>query len=124
MALADIILNDGQGTPVAHTFTFVSSVNNRIIRADLAAGPEVPLTLTHAHSEDKKGGVTVRRHLLRLDRTVLDTDGITPHQVNIRLMSDVPNAVLTDALADDCAAYIRNWATAANVRAWFRGSVG
>lgn len=124
MALADIVLNDGQGTPVAHTFTFVSTVNNRIIRADLSASPEAPLTLTHAHSEDKKGGVIVRRHLLRVDRTVLDSDGITPHMTNIRLMADVPNPVLSDALADDLAAYIRNWATSANVRAWLKGSVG
>lgn len=124
MALADITLNDGQSTPVAHTFTYVSTQNNRVIRSDFAASPETPLTLSMAHSEAKKSGVTVKSHLLRVDKTVLDTDGITPHLTNIRLMADVPNPVLSDELADDLAAYIRNWATGANIRAWLKGSVG
>lgn len=125
MALADIVLNDGQGTPVAHTFTFVrSEKNNRIVRSDLSASPEVPLELTHAHTEALRAGTKVRSHLLRVDKTVLDSDGITPYATNIRVMADVPNSVLSDALADDLAAYIRNWATSANVRAWLRGSVG
>lgn len=124
MALADITLNDGQGTPVAHVFAFTATTNGRVLRSDFSAPAEEPLTLTHAHNESKRGTVKVRSHLLRVDKTILDTDGITPHQANIRLMADVPNPVLTDALADDLAAYIRNWASSANVRAWLRGSVG
>lgn len=124
MALADITLNDGQVSPVAHTFTYTSTVNNRVIRSDMAAAPEAPLSMTHAHSEAKKSGVTIRSHLIRFDKTVLDGDGITPHISNIRLMADVPNPVLSDALADDLAAFIRNWATAVNVRAWLKNSVG
>lgn len=124
MALNDIILADGQGTPVDHTFTFVSSVNNRILRSDLSATPETPLTMTHAHTENTRNGVRVRSHLFRIDATALDADGVTPHNANIRIMADVPNPILSDALADDLAAYIRNWATSANVRAWLRNSVG
>lgn len=124
MALADITLNDGAGTPVAHTFAYVSTANNRVVRSDFAASPEAPITLSMAHNEAKKSGVTVKSHLLRIDKVVLDTDGITPHASNIRLMADVPNPVLSDALADDLAAFIRNWATANNIRAWLRGSVG
>lgn len=124
MALADIILADGQGTPVNHTFTFVQTMNGRVVRADLAAAPEAPLTLTHAHSEKKVGAQVTKSHLLRFDRVILDSDGITPYQTNIRLMADVPTAVYSDAMADDFAAFIRNWATSANVRAFLRGSVG
>lgn len=124
MALADITLNDGQSTPVAHTFAYVSSENGRVKRTELAAPTEEPLALTMGHRESKSGKTVVRSHLLRVDKTKLDTDGITPHQANIRLMSDVPNPILSDALADDFAAYIRNWATSANVRAWLKGSVG
>lgn len=124
MALADITLNDGQGTPVAHTFTFISATNNRIVRSDLAAAPETPLTFTIAHSENVRNGVKVRSHLARFDRTVMDGDGVTPYAANFRLMGDVPNPILSDSLADDFAAFIRNWATNANVRAWLRGSVG
>lgn len=124
MALADITLNDGQGTPVAHTFTFISATNNRIVRSDLAAAPEAPLTLTIAHSENVRNGSKIRSHLTRFDKTILDGDGVTSYTANIRLMSDVPNPILTDALADDLASYIRNWATNTNVRAWLKGSVG
>lgn len=124
MALADITLNDGQGTPVAHTFSYTGTVANRVIRSDFSAAAEEPLTLTMAHSEATRSGVKTKSHLLRIDRTELDSDNVTPHACNIRLMCDIPNPVLSDALADDFAAYIRNWATSANVRAWVKGSVG
>lgn len=124
MALADITLNDGQGTPAAHVFTYVGTVNNRIVRSEIAAAPETPQYLTHAHSESKRNGVTTKSHLLRIDKTVLDGDGITPHTANIRVMCDIPNPILSDALLADLAAYVRNWASAVNVQAWGRGSVG
>lgn len=124
MALADITLNDGQGTPVAHTFTYVTMQGSKVIRRDFAAAPETPLQMTHGHQTATKGGVGVDSHLLRIDVTTLDSDGITPYISNIRIMSDVPRPILSDALADNLAAYVRNWATSANIRAWLRGSVG
>lgn len=124
MALADIILADGQGTPVSHTFTYVGTQNGRVVRSDMAAAAETPLTLTHAHQIGMRNGVKVKSHLLRVDKSVMDADGVTAHAANIRLMADVPVPVISDALADDFAAYIRNWATSANVRAWFKDSVG
>lgn len=124
MALADITLNDGQASPVAHTFTYIASRDGRTIRADMAAPTEEPLTMTFAHNERKVGGKTQRGHLVRFDKTKLDSDGITPLVANIRLNADIPNPILSDALADDLAAYIRNWATSVNVRAWLKGSVG
>lgn len=123
MALADVVLADGQGTPVNHTFSYTGTTGNRVIRSDFAAAAEESLTLTHAHSEGKRNGVTVKNHLLRVDCTKLDSDGVNAYQANIRLACDMPNAILSDALADDFAAYIRNWATSANVRAWLKGSV-
>jgi hypothetical protein len=124
MAFADITLNDGQGTPVAHTFTVVSNSGGRVVRLDLTATPEAPLAMTHAHSERKKGALAEKSHLFRIDKTVLDADGVTPYKANIRLMADMPDRIYSDALADDLAAYIRNWASSDNVRAWLRGSVG
>jgi hypothetical protein len=123
MALADIVLNDGQGTPVAHTFTYVSTVGNRVIRADFAAPVEQPIKLSIAHQDQKIAGAPAKSHLARIDLTLLDADGVTPHTANVRMMVDVPNAILSDALADDMAAYFRNWLTSANMRALLRGSV-
>lgn len=124
MALSDIILNDGQGTPAPHTFTYTGTVNNRVLRSELAAAPETPKIMSLAHSESKRSGVTTKSHLMRIDITVLDSDGITPHTANIRVMADIPNPILSDALMADMAAYVRNWATAATVQSWGRGSVG
>lgn len=124
MALADITLNDGQGTPVAHTFTYTGTVNGRVIRNDFSAPAEEPLQMTHAHQTSKRAGVEVKSHLIKFDKTKLDSDGTTPYVADIRIAGDCPAQIYSDALADDFAAYVRNWATSANVRAWFRGSVG
>lgn len=124
MALADITLADGQVSPANHVFTYIGTQSNRVIRSELAADLEEPLLLTFAHSDTKISGASAKSHLMRIDKTVLDTDGVTALKANIRMMCDMPNAILTDALADDFAAYIRNWATSANVRNWLRGSVG
>lgn len=124
MALADITINDGQGSPVAHTFTYVGTVNGRVLRSDFAAAAETPLTMTHGHTSRSVSGTNLDSHLLRIDRTALDADGVTAHKANVRLCCDVPRAIVSDALADDFAAFIRNWASSANVRAWLKGSVG
>lgn len=123
MALDNVVINDGQSTPVAHTFTYVGTVNNRVVRKDLAADPETPLVMTTAHTESRRAGRVVDSHLQRFDKTVLDADNVTGLPNNIRLMCDIDRAVFSDALADDFAAFIRNWATSANVRLWLRGAV-
>lgn len=124
MALADIVVNDGQGTPVAHTFKYVATTNGRVIRKDFAAGTEEPIMMAHAHNTKTVNGKRIDGHLYRLDVTLLDSDGVTPHTANIRLCADVPSAIYSDGLADNLAAYVRNWATNANVRDWLKGSVG
>lgn len=124
MALADIVLNDGQATPVAHTFTYIATSGNRVQRSDFSASAEAPLKMTHAHSETKLSGAAAKSHLFRIDCTVLDADGITPYTANVRVCCDVPNAVLSDTLADNLAAYVRNWISSSNFRAFLKGSVG
>lgn len=123
MALDDITLNDGQGTPVAHTFEYTGTQNNRVIRTDMSAPLEEPLTLTVAHSDTKIAGASAKSHLVRFDKTKLDADGVTGHKANFRFMFDCPNAILTDALAEDFAAFGRNFCTAENIKALARGSV-
>lgn len=124
MALANVTLNDGQGTPVAHTFEYTGSgANGRVIRSDMTANPETPLTMTIAHSERVRNGVKEKSHLIRFDKATLDADGVTVHNSNIRIMIDVPNPVQSDALADDFAAFGRNFLTSANTRAVLKGSV-
>jgi len=124
MALADITIADGQSSPVNHTFAYTGTVSgNRVVRQELAAPVEQPIILSIAHQKVRRNGIGITQHLYRIDRTVLDSDNITGFLNNIRLAADISDKVLSDALADDFAAFIRNWATSANIRAWLRGSV-
>lgn len=123
MALADVTLADGQSTPVNHVFAFVSALDGRVVRSELAAPAEEPKILTIGHREAKRSGVTIRSHLVRWDWTLLDTDGITPFTSNIRINVDVPNPILSDALAKNLAAMVRNFVTEANLIAIVKNSV-
>lgn len=123
MALADITLADGQGTPVNHVFTYTGTVNNRVIRSELTANPETPITLTMAHSESKKGGVTTKSHMARIDFTILDGDGVA-YTPNIRIVTDIPNPVNSTALQDNLKALAKNFLANAVATGWFQGSVG
>lgn len=124
MALDNITLADGQGTPVNHTFSYVQSLNGKVVRSDLAAPIEEPLILTFGHMARKIGQYPGQAHLARFDKTVLDADGVTPHVNNIRIMADIADRVVSDALADDLAAFVRNLLTSAFFRTFIRGSVG
>lgn len=124
MALADITLNDGQGTPVAHTFAYVTTENGRVLRKDMARTPDLPLMLTLGHTKAKVKGQTADSHLFRIDNSVLDADGVTVRHANIRVMIDCDPAIYSDGLADDLAAFVRNYFSSANTRLLMRGSVG
>lgn len=124
MAYADITLNDGASTPVAHVYTAINQKNGRVLRSDFAAAAETPWTLTMGHNEQTRAGSKVKSHLIRFDITVLDADGITPRTANARICADVPIAIQSDQLADHFAALVRNYATSANFRAFFKDSVG
>jgi hypothetical protein len=124
MALADITLADGQSTPVNHTFTYISSVDNKVVRSWLTASPEEPLILTFGHMVRKFGTYAGKGHLARFDLTKLDADNVTQHTANIRVMADIPDRILSDALAKDMAAYTRNLLTEAFFLAFVRGSNG
>lgn len=125
MALADVTLADGQSTPVNHVFSYVGTTNgSRVVRANLSATPEAPEHLSIDHKTVTKGGIQIDSHLVRVDLTVLDTDDAqTPYALNGRMMFDVPRRILSDAVADNLAAFLRNFATSANIRALLRGSV-
>lgn len=124
MALADITVNDGQGTPVAHTFTYVSTQGNRVLRSDMSAPAEEPLMLTLAHQTTKISGAQAKSHLVRFDKTVIDQDTGTTYKANARIVMDIPNAILSDALVDDFSAFVRNYFTEATARLIARDSVG
>jgi len=125
MALADIVINDGQGSPVAHTFAYVSSDSaGRVIRKDMSRTPDLPLTLTIGHQKSKVAGVSVDSHLVKVDDSIMDSDGITVRRASIRVIIDCDPNIYTDGEADNLAAYMRNYFSSANCRLLMKGSVG
>lgn len=124
MALSDISVADGKVSPVTHVFTYIGTTGNKCVRKDMAQAAETPWTLSIAHSTSMKNGKPVASHLTRFDVVLLDADGVTPLSCNIRVMADIPTAVVSDALADDLSALVRNWLSSANARTWVKGSIG
>lgn len=124
MALADITINDGLSTPVAHTFTYIGTENNKVVRANFAAPAEEPERLTIGHQSKVVSGNKVLSDLVRIDKTILDADNVTALVMNQRLMSDCPIRVYSDELADTLAGLWRNLLTNAWMRSFMKGSVG
>lgn len=124
MALEDIIAEDAESTPVSHTFTFLRTESGRVVRSDLDADPETPWLLTLGHNSRKVDGYVVQGHLARLDVAVLDADGVTVHPNNIRVVTELRNAVLTEQLCKNLRATLFNALTEAFFIAWCKGSVG
>lgn len=125
MALADIVLNDGQGSPVAHTFAFIGTdKTGRVVRKDMSRSPDLPLTLTLGHQTQKSGGVAVDAHLVKLDDARMDADNVTVRSAGFTATVRCDPNIYSDALADDLAAWLRNYFTSANMRLLMKGSVG
>jgi len=123
MALADITLVDSEATPVSHVMKYVSQQSGKTIRADFEASVEAPILFTIGHQSRKVNGKTLQSHLARLDWTILDADGITPYANNMRMMCDIFDPVLSDALADNLVTSLVSFMTEANIRLLVRGSV-
>jgi hypothetical protein len=123
MALADITLADSKSTPENHVFSYVGTVNNRVIRKNLSSGVDTPETLTIAHNETTKNGSKVDGHLARIDWILLDTDG-TPHAQNLRVVGDLSRAVYDQADFEDKVTMLRNLITDVFMVSMAAGSVG
>lgn len=125
MALADITIADGQGTPVNQVFAFVGTdKTGRVVRRNLARTPDLPQTLILGHQTQKQNGVATDAHLWKLDDARMDADGVTVRYAGITLTVRCDPNIYSDAVADDLAAYLRNYFTAANMRLLMKGSVG
>lgn len=123
MALDDITLTDSESTPVEHTMVYVAQQAQKVLRADLEAGTETPIVLTIGHQSRKVSQKVLRSHLVRIDWTLLDADGVTPYANNLRLMCEIYDPVLSDALVDNLTACMSSFMTEANMRLLARGSV-
>lgn len=124
MALADLTINDGQGTPIAHVFTYIGTdQQGRILRKDFARSTDLPLTMVVGHKKSTAKGISVDSHLVRFDDARMDADGVTVRFGNCRIMIDCDPDIASDAIAADYAAFIRNFATEANIKLLMKGSV-
>lgn len=124
MALADISIADGQGSPVTHVFSYIGSdKQGRIVRKDLTRTPDLPLLLTIGHQTQRQAGVTVDAHLVKIADSRMDADGVTVRYADVAVTCRVDPDIYTDGLADDFAAYLRNFFSSANMRLIMKGAV-
>lgn len=92
MALTDVTTKKGTITisdVAGYGYSFVGTdKDGKVIRKDLTAPLAEPRLLTYGHTSAVKTGVA--RHLVRLDRTVLE--GTEPYKGSVYVVFEVPKA--------------------------------
>lgn len=118
-AIATMTINDGQGTPVAHTFSPASQQGTRVTWADRS--PTIPAgfrTISHEFKEPT-GGRTVYSHNLAFVVPVVATvdgvDTVTGYESATVVLNCRPNSTLQNR--KDLMAYVANCLANANVKA-------
>lgn len=114
-AFADIILNDGQTTPIAHTFKTKTSTGREAVWEDRAGGVPVGFNVLKAVTKDTD---SVRRVVFSFDLPILETvsganpSGFTPapkvayyERVNLEFISSQRSATQN---RKDMYAFIQN----------------
>lgn len=122
MSLAsNIVLNDGQTTPVAHTFSATKVAPDGTERIDTATTIVEPSLFVIKHSPSGKGATVSDRHLCQLSLTKKDALGVSQTLVTNLTVAVPRNVVITRAMINDHLAYVKNFiATSTNVDAILR----
>jgi hypothetical protein len=99
------------GTSVTDTFALQSIQGGKSIRADAAATPGIPRTVTISHQEVSRSGGPADRHLVRLDRSFSPAEEGDPIQVaSVQLVIEVPrsavNAAAVQNMVDQLEAFL------------------
>lgn len=88
-----VVLSDGTSN---HSYTLRSITDGKSIRADSTAPFGAPKTLTISHGlRTPKDPTSPLRHLVRLDDTVVNTDG-SKEQLSIYVVAEIPQTASWD----------------------------
>lgn len=119
---ASIVINDGQATPVAQTFSATSVAVDGTTRINVATTLVEPGLFTIKHSVSGKAPHQIDRHLVQFSTVKKDALGV-PYTLTGNLTLAWPReTVITRAMVNDQIAFIRNFlSVTANVDAIVRG---
>jgi hypothetical protein len=95
----DVVLT-GDVAPTSRTYAFNSMEGGRSIRKNALAPLGEPETLTVAHTATKRGTQSVDRHLVRIDLTKSDVNGVLAVG-SVQVVLEVPRVILTAAQIKD-----------------------
>lgn len=124
MALENVVLVDAAAANQTYTMVGGISADGKVIRRNLAISLETPHILTTSHSQQGKGANVTDRHLSRLDRTVLDADGVTPYIGSLYLVGVAPRRVITSAMMWDLYKQLTSrFPNEAALTAWLAGQL-
>lgn len=107
---SDIVLNDAQATPVAHTFTEIERALNTTKRVDANAGETLtePQLMEIKHSVSGKAPNIIDRHLVSFSETVKDSLGVSQVVVCNFTLAVPRSSVITRAKVNDQFRYLIN----------------
>lgn len=123
MALtSNVSINDGQATPVSHTFAATVVATDGTTRIDQVSTLVEPVLFVIKHSVSGKAPNLTDRTLVQFSTTKKDTLGVA-QVLNSNFTIAAPrNAVITRAMINDHIAFIKNFlSVTANVDAILRG---
>lgn len=118
----DLTFNNS--VPAAVTYSFISSAGGKTIRKDSTRPIEEPAVMTVSHETAGKGTSAVDRHLVRLDLTELDGDGVTAATGSVHVVLTVPRKIITAAIIQDLVVQMKNYLTSGNVTKILNGEPG
>jgi len=95
-------------------YAAVTYGDRKIIRRSTVTGLGQPQDLTISHSEQKAGTATYDRHLVRFDRTIVDSEGNSATG-SVYVVLVAPRGIVTAAQMADQVTQMKNFFTSGNV---------
>jgi hypothetical protein len=99
----------------SHVYAAISYDKNKIIRRDNSTGLGQPQDLTISHSESKVGGALYDRHLIRLDRTRVNSEGVAATGSVYVVISSPRSGIVTAADIADMVTQLEGFFDATSV---------
>lgn len=114
MAFAnDVVIADS--VPANQTYSLISMNAGRSLRSNAARPVNEPAVLTISHESIKKTSKNHYRHLVRLDLTELDADGVTPYTGYVYCVIGCDDRVISESHLQDLVIQLKNFLSSGNV---------
>ena len=113
MALAAQLTIAGDSS-TTRVYEDVGRADRKTTRKDSTLGVDQPFFLTITHSEESNKGVISDRHLVRFDRTVVDSED-NAATVSFYGVFSVPRKIITLTHVQDLVTQFKNLLTSGNV---------